>query len=100
MEEQKQYGLKKSSIDLLSYLANKQFSMIGVNLKYEDLPEDGTIVFNGKKKKWWDCYKFETQDQYLKWKKLAIEQLKKEGYDESYFNEIDMVIGLNVKQGS
>ena len=46
--------------------------MIGVNLKYEDLPEDGTIVFNGKKKKWWDCYKFETQDQYLKWKNWLL----------------------------
>lgn len=98
--EQKQYGLKKNNIDIITYLANEQFKIIGLKLKYEDLPDDGIIVFNGKKKKWWDCYGFSDQQQYEKWKSLAIKQLLKEGYEESYFNEIDMVVGLDIKRGS
>lgn len=92
--------LKIQNIEnLLEYFANKQFEIININLKYSDLPVDGIINYKGKKKKWWNCYFF-NEEQYEKWKNLVINQIKKEGYNESYFDQIDMTIGLNVKKGS
>lgn len=72
---------------------NLQFKIIGENVKYEDFPEDGIIEKGKKKMKWWDYYLFKDEEEYLKWKKEALEML-----DDEYkkkFPIIDMIYGLN-----
>jgi hypothetical protein len=56
---------------LLEKVLNKQFEMIGEKVRFKDLPEDGMITVNGKKIRWYDHYKWDTMEQYEKWKKWA-----------------------------
>lgn len=55
----------------LHTVVNKQFEMIGVDLRLENIPEDSLIV-NGKKRElWYEVYTFETEEQYKEWRTWA-----------------------------
>jgi hypothetical protein len=82
MEVSKHYGSEKKEVkmeiegpDQLTPVLNKQFEMLGLKMKFSDLPEDG-IVQNGKKKDhWYNVYKF-TEEQETEWREWAWERLK------------------------
>jgi hypothetical protein len=82
MEVLKHYGSEKKGgkmdiegPDQLLPILNKQFEMLGLKIKFSDLPEDG-IVQNGKRKdNWYDVYKF-TEEQEAEWRKWAWDQVK------------------------
>ncbi len=89
------YGSEKKQVNLnvVRYLVDKQFEMIGETIRYNDLPEDGLL--GGKKKNyWWDVYKFQSKKQYEEWKSWALSELEKNG-DEDKFDVIDMTWGMN-----
>jgi hypothetical protein len=75
-------------------LINKQFEMIGVKFRHVDIPEDGIILVDKKKKNWYDYYKFENVEQYQEWKKFILEQLNG---NEREANRIDFIYGMVYK---
>lgn len=75
-------------------LINKQFEMIKVDFRYTDIPEDGIITVNKKKKYWYEEYMFESQDQYNEWRKYITEQLKNNMKE---VNKLDFSYGLVYK---
>ena len=74
-------------------IVNEQFKIIGVNVKFEDIPEKGIKVKN-KYVKWFDYYKFKDEEEYLKWKRWALIEMDKMGTKEK-FDELDMLYGLS-----
>ena len=80
---------------ILKKIVNHQFQIIGVEVKFEDIPEEGIKV--GKKLvKWYDYYFFENEDQYMVWKRWALKELEKIN-SAHRINEIDMLYGLQYK---
>lgn len=75
-------------------LVNKQFEMIGVNFRMADIPEDGMIMVDKKKKVWYDYYKFETQKQYEEWKQYILKELNG---NTNEANRIDFIHGMVYK---
>ena len=73
---------------LMYEILNKQFDMISVKMKYEDLPQDGIIVIDGKKMYWYEHYKWDTVEQYKEWRKWSSEKLK-------HLGESNMIYILN-----
>jgi len=65
--------------ELVVKIINKQFSMIGEKMTFQELPEDGIIEVGGKKKEWYNHYKWESIEQYQEWRKWAGEKLKSLG---------------------
>ena len=84
--------VRKSS--LVKRILDEQFKIIGVDMTFDRLEEE--IQVGKKKVKWCDYYKFENEDQYLKWKVWALQELKKSPVPES-FDKIDMLWGLCYK---
>ena len=80
-------------------IVEKQYEMIGENVKFSDIKDEIEIVVGKKKKKirWFDHYKFKDEEQYLKWRNWAIEKLK-ENEEEDLINEVDMVFGIDYKR--
>lgn len=75
-------------------VVNEQFKYLGLDITFADIEEEVQV---GKKKiKWYHHYRFENEQQYLKWKEWAIEELKKVGL-ENEFNKIDMIWGFTYK---
>lgn len=73
--------------------------MIGEKIRIEDIPQDGIITVNGKKKYWYECYMWESMEQYEKWKKWAYEQVSIVGQEGAgrIIQYIDLRYGLTVK---
>lgn len=59
---------------LLLEIVNKQFEMIGEKVRFEDIPDDGIVTIDGKKKKWYDVYKF-TEDEEKEWREWSMKKL-------------------------
>jgi len=81
--------------ELIDEIINEQFKIIGVKVLFKDIPKEG-IKVKKKKVMWYDYYKFETENEYLKWKEWAKNRLK-ENNIENKFDEIDMLYGLSYK---
>lgn len=73
-------------------LLNLQFKMIGENITFEEIPENGMMIIDKKKVHWFKLYKFKDEEQYLKWKQ---ELYKVEDLTELQLDMIDMVFGLD-----
>lgn len=61
---------------LMLKILNKQFKMIGEKMTFEDLPQDGIITVNGKKKYWYEHYKFDSFEQEKEWRDWSYKQLE------------------------
>ena len=72
-------------------IINKQFEMIGVDFRFKDIPENGILLVDKKKKNWYDVYKFKDVNQYQLWREYLLKQLKG---NESEANRIDFKYGL------
>lgn len=57
--------------DIARRIADKQFEIIGVNMKFADIPEDELIEVGGKKKLWYNHFKF-TEEQEEQWRKEMV----------------------------
>ena len=75
-------------------LIDKQFEMIKADIRWKDIPEDGIILVDGKKKKWYDYHKFDSVEQYSEWKQFILEQLKG---NEKEANKVDFHYGMVYK---
>lgn len=60
----------------LTRIADKQFEMIGVSLRFADIPDSGIIEVGKKKDYWYNIYKF-TEEQEKEWRKWAKETMQK-----------------------
>lgn len=99
MEFLKQSGLQKKEVDMeiekdkiLTKIVDKQFEILGVKMKFSDIPESGLV--DGKK--WYNVYKF-TEEQELKWKEWALKELEEECDEKQakeIFRELDMIYGF------
>lgn len=83
--------------EILLQILDKQFDILGMNMSFSDIPEDGIVTFKGKKEKWYNVYKF-TEDQEEQWEKWAKEELRKVCADETHLEEVwrslDMTYGF------
>ena len=61
---------------LLYKILNKQFEMIGEKMTYEKLPEDGMIIIDGKKIRYYDYYKWDSIEQYNQWVEWSYKELE------------------------
>ena len=82
-------------------IVDKQFEIIGIPMKFSDIPEDGIVSYKeGKKEKkdhWFNVYKF-TSDQETEWKKWALSELsKKFNNAEDILREIEMRYGFSIR---
>lgn len=69
----------ENSKDFRNRLINKQFEMIGENIKYEEIPSDGLLKIGKKTKYWYDWYFFRNEAQYKEWMKWAKEEIENIG---------------------
>lgn len=75
--------------------------MLGIKMRFSDIPEDG-LVESGKKKKdyWYNVYKF-TEEQEKEWRDWALEELRKACSDDKrvmeVFREVDMHYGFVIR---
>lgn len=80
-------------------LINKQFEMIGIDMRYENLPDDGKILPLKSKRReyWYEIYTFNDEKEYLLWRNWMREEIAKEGYTnvESESMYIDLRYGMN-----
>jgi hypothetical protein len=90
---------------LLEELLDKQFEMIGENVKFRDI-EFGVKIKEGKKEKivdWWKVYFFKDEEQYLEWKLWAANQIDERLDIEDdndlqvQLNFLDLAYGMNYK---
>lgn len=77
--------------ELLKPIIDKQFEIIGVNLKSEDLPG---FRINGKR---WYQYYFFKESQYKEWTDWLKVELAKVGKSH-YFYDIIIMYGMYVKK--
>jgi len=56
---------------LLNQIVDKQFEIIGVDMKFADIPEDEMVQVGDKKKPWWQVYHF-TDEQEKEWREWMI----------------------------
>lgn len=77
--------------ELLKRIIDKQFEIIDVNLKYEDLIG---LKINGKS---WSQYYFFKENQYKEWKDWLKVELDKVGKSHD-FHLIIMLYGMHVKK--
>lgn len=92
---------------LINRLADKQFEMIGVDKKLVDMfvGDDPLMIVTEKNKKveWYKYYKFEDEEQYMKWRRWAKIEVAKLGEIttdrelEESINFIDLLYGLPYK---
>lgn len=76
-------------------IVNKQFEMIGVDIRWGNIPEDGLVPKNKKEMiPWFEKYMFRDEKQYREWEKWAIEELKKENLEEEWIN-IFLIYSMN-----
>lgn len=77
---------------------NKQFEMLGVKVRFEDIPDDGLVEVGKKKKEWYNVYKF-TEDQEDKWREWAEKEIAKVIEDKETARKLlmkyELVFGLN-----
>lgn len=84
----------------ITKIVDRQFEMLGINMRFADIPEHGVVTYKeGKKDKkdyWYNVYKF-TEEQEEEWRAWALEEVKKivdkEDVD-SIFKEVDMRYGF------
>lgn len=88
---------EQQEANLLSFIINRQFELIGEQITYEDLPDDGVITIGKKKIRWYEHYLFRDEDQYLAWKAFAISELTPHNLQKK-FDLIDMTYGLDYKR--
>lgn len=81
---------------IYSSIIDEQFKIIGENIKFKDIPEDGNIEVKKKKMLWYEFYLFSNKEQYLKWKDWAQKELNKVGREKD-FDKMDMLYGLNYR---
>lgn len=73
--------------------------MIKEDVRFEDLPQDGILIVNNKKVKWYDCYKWDNWEQYDEWRKWARSEMEKMGVPkvEYTMRYIDLRYGLTIR---
>lgn len=77
---------------------DKQFEMLGVKIRFSDIPDSGVVSYtDGKKEKkdyWYNVYKF-TEKQEKEWKEWAREELRRNFCaDEEHLNRVFMNLEL------
>ena len=84
--------------DLVKYV-DKQFEMIGEKVRIKDIPSDGIITINGKKMYWYEYYKWDSMEDYEKWKDWMRKELELIGNEklEYVLNYTDFRYGLVVR---
>lgn len=62
----------------LTYIADKQFEIIGEKIKFKDIPDSGVITIPKKKTGdyWYNLFKF-TEEQEKEWRQWALKELSK-----------------------
>lgn len=87
----------------LTKILNKQFQILGLQIKFSDIPESGIITYKeGKKEKkdyWYNVYKF-TKKQESEWKEWALEELKKihsKEDAESILRDLELRYGFSIR---
>lgn len=89
---------------VLARIADKQFEILGVDVKFADIPDSGVVTYKeGKKEKkdyWYNVYKF-TEEQEVEWREWALAELRKtwsdKGAVENVFREFEMLYGFTVR---
>lgn len=82
---------------MLTPIANKQFEMIGVKLKFADIPDSGVITVGKTKDYWYNIYKF-TEQQEKEWRDWARQEMA-ETFSESEENQKDILMYLELRYG-
>lgn len=88
---------------ILTKIADKQFEILGVKMKFSEIPEHGVVTYmDGKKEKkdyWYNVYKF-TEEQEEEWRKWAREEISKEWIEEEaerVFRHMDLCYGFVIR---
>ena len=73
---------------------NEQFKIIGEKLTFEQISPSGMVIISGKKRNWYEVYKF-TEEQEERWRKWALNLLSKE-YDnpETVLQDLELRFGF------
>lgn len=82
---------------LLLKLINKQFEMLGLDLKYENIPDDGKLQTKTRRVYWYEIYNFTTEEQYRTWVDYVEKEVRGAAYvePEAEVMYIDLRYGLN-----
>ena len=70
---------------------NKQFEILGIQLRCETIPEDGIITVGKRKDYWYNIHTF-TEEQEKEWRLWCKDQLKDR--DSKWYNYLDLRYGL------
>ena len=86
--------MKTSENKTVLRVINQQFKLIGLDITFDDIEE---YEKEGKKKVFWfDKYKFNSEEDFLKWKTWAVSELSKASLEKKV-DEIDMLWGFGYK---
>lgn len=82
---------------LLLKIINKQFEMLGIELKYENIPDDGKLQTKKRRTYWYEIYSFTTEEQYTTWIEYVEKEVRGAAYmePENEIMYIDLRYGLN-----
>lgn len=80
------------------YIIDKQFEILNLPIRYVNLPEDGKILNGKKKEEWQKYYKFETEEDYIKWREWTEKECSIHNFKDWDVDLIDMVFGLDFKR--
>jgi hypothetical protein len=84
---------------VIEMVIDRQFEMIGEDLRCKTLPEDGLIEVGDKKKKmvyWYEYYFFKSKEQYEEWREWATKELARINLGHK-IDLVDLTYGLNYK---
>lgn len=85
--------MKIQGTKLMQEIVDKQFEIIGINIKFADIPETGLVKVGKKEEIWWNVYKM-TEDQERQWKEWAATKLRGNLLEQKHFERIDLIYGF------
>jgi hypothetical protein len=85
--------MKIEGTKLMKKIMDKQFEIIGVQMKFEDIPESGMVKMGKKEVMWWDAFKM-TEEQEKLWKAWAANEMKGNLLEQGHFTRLDLVYGF------
>lgn len=85
--------MKIEETKMVKQIINHQFKILGIDMNFEGIPEDGMVQVGKKKKMWYDVYKF-TEEQEEEWREYARQKLESNFLERSNFDYIDLRYGF------
>ena len=74
-------------------LVDKQFEILGLQIRCKSIPEDGIITVGKKKDYWYNIYRF-TEEEDKEWTEWCKSELAKINNGMKWYQHLSLVYGL------